>query len=580
MNNHLNNLAITRALGWDGIAYEGGTDSLQSDGAQDTQNHDDPSIPVAGFLDSLPAVCSLLRDYQHAALARLRDTLSGRYRRPLVQAPTGAGKTHLIAAVTAAACQQGLRVLVLATRSRLVRQIHERLNEFQVSHGVIAAPLPELRNNALTVQVASVDTLHRRAIADKRMPLPAADLVVFDEAHLAGADSRLAILESYPQALRLGFTATPARKSGRGLGSVFDSLIAGPSVLELIAAGMLVRPRVFNVPVVSEAELAAVPKDAANDYQPKALGALLSRPRLVGDVVQNWLRIAAGKRSVVFACNKAHGAQLAQEYLQAGVAAELLTDADPESAREEVIARLESGQTQVVVNCFLMSYGVDLPAVECIVLARPTRSLVMYLQMVGRGMRPAEGKTDFLLVDHGRCVETLGLPHIPRDWSLDERHNVNNAAREQQRRKSAEEKPRTCPECRHVWLVSQDGEACRECGWVAAPKPKGVVVQNADLGELDYENQERATPQSPEVVQFYREALGDYSRTKPQAWRDTPNKGRASCWHAVREKFELAEDRIPRTFWNLAPLPPSVGTSGWLKYRRIKYARSRARAAA
>lgn len=531
---------------------------------------------VASFLDSLPAVCDVLRPYQRKQVGEVAAALQTGHRRIVAQAPTGSGKTHKIAAIAAAACQHALRVLILATRTRLVRQIHDRLGEFGVHHGVIAAPLPHLRNNALTVQVASVDTLYRRAVVDKRMPLPPADVVIFDEAHLAGADSRLAILDAYPQAIRIGMTATPARKSGRGLGAVFDCLILGPSVLELIAAGMLVRPRVFNTPIVSTAELEAVPKDAANDFQPKALGALLSRPKLVGDVVSNWLRIAAGKRTLCFAVSKAHGAQLAQEFTQAGVAAELITDADPESTREEVIARLEGGQTQVLVNCFLMSYGVDLPTVECIVLARPTRSVVMYLQMVGRGMRPAPGKADFLLIDHGRVVESLGLPHAPREWTLDEGRNINIEAREQLARKASEEKPRTCPECHHMWLVSEMGEACRECGWVPAPRPKAVAVQAADLAELEWEDTPQTTPQSPDVAQFYREAVYWYGARWPDRWRNRPKGGRWWAWSQTRERFGFAETlAMPRAFWEAQPVPVSAAVNGWLKSQMIRFAKRR-----
>ncbi|MBS0366713.1 MAG: DEAD/DEAH box helicase [Proteobacteria bacterium] len=536
--------------------------------------------PLAGFLDSLPAVCGILRDYQREQLATLSRALRSGYRRIVLQAPTGSGKTHLIAGSTAAAHQAGLRVLILATRTRLVRQIHQRLVEFAIPHGVIAAPLPQLLNSALTVQLSSVDTLHRRAVVDRRMPLPPADVVLFDEAHLAGADSRLAILDTYPQALRIGLTATPARKSGRGLGAVFDALIAGPAVLELIASGMLVRPRVFNVPIVNQADLEKLPKDAAQDYQSKALGALLSRPKLVGEVVGNWLSTAAGKPTLCFAVNKAHGAQLVQEFLQAGVAAELVTDADSENTREQVVARLESGATRVAVNCFLMSYGVDIPMVECIVLARPTRSLVQYLQMAGRGMRPASGKTEFLLIDHGRVVESLGLPHAPRDWTLDQGRNVNAEAREQCSRKSSQEKPRTCPECQYIWLISEQGEACRECGWLPAPRPRGIEVEPADLGELDYDNAPSVTPQSPEAVQFFRESLGDYARSKPQKWHDAPNTARAACWHATREKFGLTSERIPSAYWELMPLAPNAATSGWLKWRRIRWAKRRSRVAA
>jgi superfamily II DNA or RNA helicase len=167
----------------------------------------------------------VLRDYQRAQVADLVAALRNGSRRILLQGATGSGKTHTGSAITLAASSGSLRVLILATRTRLVRQWHERLVSFGVAHGVIAAELPELRNYSALVQVASADTLHRRAVADQRMQLPPADLVIFDESHLAAADTRLGLLDSYPGAVRIGFSATPARKSGCGLGAVFDTLV-------------------------------------------------------------------------------------------------------------------------------------------------------------------------------------------------------------------------------------------------------------------------------------------------------------------------------------------------------------------
>src|SRR6185437_5891182 len=131
-------------------------------------------------------------------------------------------------------------------------------------------------------------------------------------------------------------------KSGRSLSAAFDRLILGPSMLDLIQEGSLVRPRIFNVPVVSSAELKALPKDAPGDFQAKDLSTLMSRAKLVGDVTENWLSIAAGKRSIIFAVNKAHGAFLVEDFSRRGVSAELLTDKDDEATREAVLARLES----------------------------------------------------------------------------------------------------------------------------------------------------------------------------------------------------------------------------------------------
>src|SRR5262249_5521938 len=152
----------------------------------------------------------------------------------------------------------------------------------------------------------------------------------FDEAHLATAETRLRILEQYPNAIRIGFSATPARKSGQSLGVAFQRLIVGPSIRELTLAGTLIPVRIFNTPVVTTTELKEVPKDNDSDYQATALGALMSRPKLVGDVLENWLRIARGKRSLVFAVNKGHGAALLGSFQRQGVPAEMLTDEDDE----------------------------------------------------------------------------------------------------------------------------------------------------------------------------------------------------------------------------------------------------------
>jgi superfamily II DNA or RNA helicase len=532
------------------------------------------------WLDTLPPQADCLRDYQREQVGKVSAAMHAGYRRILVHLATGGGKTHEIASIVAAATLASLRVLILATRSRLVRQVHERLEAFGVRHGVIAAPLPQLLDYSATVQIASVDTLHRRAVVDERIPLPAADVVIFDEGHLATAETRLRILQSYPAALRIGFTATPARKFGRSLGAAFEHLIPGPSIRELTAAAVLVPLRIFNTPVVTEQELRELPKDTDNDFASGALGQLLARPKLVGDVVSNWLRIANGKRTLCFAVNKAHAAALLENFQRQGIAAELLTDQDDEATREEVIARLESGATSVVVNCFLMSYGIDIPSVECIILARPTRSLTMYLQMVGRGMRASPGKTHCLVIDHGHVVENLGLPHSDFGWTLDNSRNVSSDALKKQTRTNTSETPRTCGQCAVMWLVSEQGHACPSCGWMPAPKPKSIGVQEADLAELA-DDASRATPHDRQVIEFYREAIGWYGRRWPDRWRDRPKSGRWWAWNQTQEKFRLAETaRMPSAYWEADTLPPSPGVAGWLQHRVIKWARGRARAAA
>jgi DNA repair protein RadD len=576
------NDGITRAVGVEWNAYQEGADTLKSK---------PPSLPplesgngeianAAGWLDVLPPQADCLRDYQAEQVGHVAEAMRQGFRRILVQGATGSGKTHVIATIVLAAFMAGLRVLILATRTRLVKQLHERLNAFDTPHGVIANPLPELRNYSALVQIASVDTLHRRAVVNEHIPLPAADVVIFDEAQLATADTRLGILDSYPEAVRIGFTATPARKSGRSLAAAFNVLILGRSIRELTAAGVLVPLRIFNTPVVTTKELRSVPKDNDGDYQPAALGDLLSRPKLVGDVLENWLRIAKGKRTLVFAVNKTHGAALLADFLRQGIRAEMLTDQDEEATREEVIARLERGETHIVVNCFLLSYGADIPAVECIVLARPTRSLTMFLQMVGRGLRPSPetGKHTCILIDHGRCCEYLGLPQSDFGWNLDDTRNASREASE--RAKSAAETMRTCPECTAIWLTSEQGNACPECGWKPLPKSKPIAAQDADLEEMaDVEDQPTSNDQR--VTCFYREACGYFARRNPDKWMEKPKSVRWRAWCETRAKFRFAEtEKKPGHYWDLSPFGPSVEVSGWLQHRIIKFARSRAKAAA
>ena len=265
-------------------------------------------------------------------------------------------------------------------------------------------------------------------------------------------------------------------------------------------------------------------------------------------------------------------------FSERGVSAEMMTDEDDEPTRDAVIQRLESGSTSIVINCFLASYGTDIPSVECIVLARPTRSLVMFLQMVGRGRRPSPetGKTDCVLVDHGHVCEALGLPQGDFEWTLNPERNVNREAIERART-TVPEATRTCGECKTLWLTSEQGNSCPSCGWRHAPRSKVIEVQAADLEEMADEL--TIQPNDPLVVRFFQEALGYRYKRSPQKWRENPKGARWACWCAVKEKFKLTQERPPHQFWELPVLTAGLEVEGWMKYRDIRWARSKRRAA-
>lgn len=524
------------------------------------------SIQDSDWLQSLPAQCDCLYPYQIEQIANAYEAMTNGRRRILMQLPTGGGKTHEMCAIVAAAVAAGLPVLLLATRTQLVRQIHERLEAFGIEHGVIAAALPELANPAALVQVASVDTLVARCIRGSgkagKMPIPTAAVVLFDEAHLALADTRMALLCQYPESWLFGFTATPARKDGRPLGALFDELILGIPMRELIKMGKLVPMRIFDIPAVTPEQLAALPKDANKDYQAGASGKLMSDERLLGNVFSNWDRITGRQRkTLVFACDKAHGRALLEVFLAGNVAAEMLSDEDGEPVREAAMARLASGKTLVLINCFLLAYGVDIPAVDCVVLASFTRSVVMYLQKVGRGTRASVGKTHCLLIDHGRIVDTLGLPTDDFAWSLAAGANVNEAAENQQKKK----KRRKCKECGFIWEPITPEQACPECG-----TPPETA---RDIEAIEAELQERTpAPELEPMQQFFCEALGDYVVRYPDRWQMTPKKGRWAAWHTMREKFGVAPSaRAPGWIHRLTPRTPSSETAAYLKERRRAY---------
>ena len=205
-------------------------------------------------------------------------------------------------------------------------------------------------------------------------------------------------------------------------------------------------------------------------------------------------------------------------------------------------------------------------------LARPTRSVVLYLQAVGRGMRSATGKEHVVLIDHGRVVENLGLPTYDRDWSLTgENVNTQAAHKLAESRIHGEEKPRHCRECGCTWVLSEDGSNCPNCGWQPVPRPRAVRVVAADLGEI------AANTTPPVNLQpFYQEACGWYARRWPERWELKPNSGRFWAWSQTRTKFKRPDDeRMPSRFWDLPKLEPTPETAGWLKAMQIRWFKGR-----
>jgi DNA repair protein RadD len=406
-----------------------------------------------------------LRPYQQQAISDLRMAYRSGSAAPLLVAPTGMGKTVVFAAITQAAAARGRQVLILVHRRELIHQASAKLAAIGVDHGVIAAGITPA--NA-SVQVASVQTLIRRL---DRAAAP--DLIIIDEAHHAVAGSWRKVIDHWPNSLLLGVTATPVRQDGRGLGSMFDQLVLGPSTAELIATGYLSPARIYAPPPV--ADLTGIHR-RAGDYAIDEAADRMDRPTVTGDAISHYQRIGAGQPAIAFCCNVKHAEHVCHAFRVAGIPAATLlgTTAD----RDALVARFAAGFIDVLVTVDVVSEGFDCPGAAVAILLRPTQSEGLYLQQIGRVLRPAQGKTAAIILDHVGNVHRHGFPDDHRNWTLADR---------ERRAGSAGPPPpsvRTCSEC---FAAFKPAPICPCCGAACAAPDRRLKQVAGDLQELKRE---------------------------------------------------------------------------------------------
>ena len=379
-------------------------------------------------------------------------------------APTGSGKTIIASEVIKRAAAARKNVLFVAHRNELLTQARDKLKTFGIDAGIIKAGRDKDARPQAAVQVAGIQTLHARAVRAKSMELPPADVVFIDEAHHVRARTYQTIVDAYPNAIIIGLTATPCRGDGRGLGNVFEAMIECPQIGELINLEHLVKFKIFAPPAP---DLRGVEVASTGDYVISQLSDRMDTDQLVGDIVEHWLKHSQRRRTVIFAVDVKHSAHIVEELRKSEVRAEHVDGSTPQDERDAVIGRLASGETEVVCNCMIFTEGFDLPDIGCIVLARPTRSLGLYRQMIGRGLRPAEGKSDVIILDHSGGVYRHGRPDDAIDWTLHQDKRASNPAHEA---RLAEHRDPFC-ECTACGHLRMRGMACDNCGW--EPKPHG-----------------------------------------------------------------------------------------------------------
>lgn len=456
-----------------------------------------------------------LRPYQQTIIDQARDLIRRGATRILLQSPTGSGKTALTANMLGTAASKGVASWFVVHRRELVKQSCRTFRDVGIQHGLVAAGFPMgLRN---LVQVCSVQTL-----AGRHSKLRPPRMIVWDEAHHIAAGSWTKIFAAYPDAIHIGLSATPERLDGTGLGTYFEHMIEGPTVSWLIENKYLAPYRLFAPSLIDMSSV----KTRMGDFVKAESEAAMDRPTVTGDAVREYLRRARGKRAVVFCVSIEHSRHVVAQFLAAGVRAEHVDGETDQFERDAALARFERGETQVLSNVELFGEGFDLPAIEVCILLRPTQSLGLYLQQVGRALRPCAGKSEAILLDHAGNAMRHGLPDDERLWTLD-------GERRRSRKKDPDDIPiKTCPNC---FRVLRAAVSVCECGHVFTPKGREIEVVEGDLAEVDVEALRRQRMREQGAAQTLEELLEYAKRTgKKPGW----------AYHVMRARQEKQSKNI------------------------------------
>ncbi len=433
-----------------------------------------------------------LRPYQAKAKEDIYDAWDQGFVNVLAVLPTGAGKTVLFSDIIhdhrGASC-------AIAHRQELVSQISLALARDKVRHRIIGPKsvvklcvnlhMLELGASyydpSSTCAVAGVDTLVRRG-DELNGWLESVTLCVQDEAHHVLESNKWGTaFKMFPNAKGLGVTATPLRADGKGLGrhvdGLFDTMVEGPGMRDLIDMGFLTEYRVF-APPSDFVRPGADAIGATGDFGHVKLKAAVKKSHIVGDVVTHYQRIAPGKLGVTFTDSVETATEIAAQFNAAGVPAAVVSAKTPDAERIAILRRFKNRELLQLVNVDLFGEGFDLPAIEVVSMARATESYALYVQQFGRALRLLDGKLFALIIDHVGNVERHGLPDARREWTLDRREKRGKS-------KASDAIPvRACPACTAVY--ERIYNACPFCGHIMTPAARtGPEQVDGDLIELD-----------------------------------------------------------------------------------------------
>lgn len=390
-----------------------------------------------------------LRPYQDAALTSILDFYMKGEKKVLLHLDTGAGKTTVFCEILKRSKAKGKNAIMVVKGRKLVKQASERLNREFVPHGVLMAGHP-LYKPEEQIQICSIDTLRARKLR------PKAHLIVIDEAHLATSPSYQEFCESYKDAYFLPVTATPY--TTKSLSHLANVSVRPIDFDGLVDEGYLVPPRYFAPSAPDLSKVSITQTAQGKDYNNSQLEKAMSSKAIVGDIANKWLKLGENRPTICFAVNIRHSKTIVESFRSVGVRAVHVDANTPDSLREKALVDLEKGNIQVISNVGILSLGVDIPCASCIISARPTQSVNLYLQQMGRGTRLYPGKEDFIILDHGGNVLRHGFINREREVNL----------KDTKFKRLSVPVCSSCPECFTVF----EGNECHYCGYKKEIKPK------------------------------------------------------------------------------------------------------------
>lgn len=489
----------------------------------------------------------ILRQYQKDVLNELVKSHRNGKKRIILQAATGAGKTVMASALVKYFVDNKLSVLFLAHRRELIKQASDKLKASDIQHGIIMAN--HRPNTNLSVQIASIDTLRARAINAKKMQLPKADVIFIDECHRSLSNTYLKLIKLYGDSLLIGLTATPVRGNGESLGNVYEHMVSAPNIKELTKLGSLVDVTYYSPSVPDLKGIGVI----GGDFNSKSLNERMDQPKLVGDIVSTWKHLAKNKQTIVFASGIKHSQNLMESFKNNGIKAAHLDGGTENDEREQILKDFNSGEITVLCNCMVLTEGFDAPCAEVCVLARPTKSLGLYIQMVGRVLRPYENKQKAMVIDHSGAVYINGFIDDEHKWDL---KNGIIRKRSERKERTREEAVIVCEGCFRTYSGSN---ICPSCGKMHKPKSEYIAFLDSQLGLV---NKKTRIIEAKEKYgkgfrkRFYEELIGMGEI-----------RGYKKGWSAFKYKERFGE-------WppkgNYKAEMPSAETKSYVKHLEIK----------